>query len=317
MAYFLLSIATRENLDLCLEYGWAGFTNSTNGLWTFLDIEEGDYVSFLYGARVHDLYRVIGKVALKNAENLPPWPQVTFRSGYTYYFPFRLLLQRTRKLNEPMVRAEFAYVAENLLLRGGYRRTHFQADSVTFHQASRMGIPADRAPRPLQFETFVPQISFKEASQPPYVFHFRELFLQALLRKHLSTPQILKNILTAFGIDEPPTDFEVLGEKALPEGFVDLVIKRKYPVEKDTLLLVEVKTGKASVKDAEQLANYLRVTGDESVGGILIAKGFPKKLCKQPPPNIALMQYTFEGINIEQRYDALSLLKFLSIQIVC
>ena len=100
-SYFLLSVSTRQNLDLCREYGWAGFTNSTNGLWTFLDIEVGDYVSFLYGARVYDLYQVVEKAAFQNAEGLPPWPQVTFRSGYTYFFPFRLALRQIRSLSEP------------------------------------------------------------------------------------------------------------------------------------------------------------------------------------------------------------------------
>ncbi|GAH66109.1 unnamed protein product, partial [marine sediment metagenome] len=89
-----------------------------------VEIQEGDYVSFLYGARVSNLYKVTEKRAFKNADKLPPWPSVTFRmSGKTYYFPFRLYLKPIRELNEPMVRPEFAYVAESLLLRGGYRKT--------------------------------------------------------------------------------------------------------------------------------------------------------------------------------------------------
>jgi len=50
--YFLISVSNRQNLDLCLKYSLAGFTSSINGFWTFVDIKEGDYVSFLYGARV-------------------------------------------------------------------------------------------------------------------------------------------------------------------------------------------------------------------------------------------------------------------------
>ena len=134
MAYFLISVSNKTNLELCIKYGLAGFTNSISGLWTFVEIEEGDYVSFLYGARVFNLYRVINKRAFMNAETLAPWPSVTFQmSGKTYCFPFRLYLEPVRKLSEPMVRPEFAYVAENLLLRGGYRKTHFQADQVTFY----------------------------------------------------------------------------------------------------------------------------------------------------------------------------------------
>jgi len=119
--YFLVSVSNRKNLKPCEKYALAGFTNSVNGLWTFLDIDEGDFISFLYGARVYNLYRVLRKEAFKNADKLLPWPPVTFKmSGKTYYFPFRLSLKQERVLNEPMVRPEFAYVAENLLLRGGY-----------------------------------------------------------------------------------------------------------------------------------------------------------------------------------------------------
>jgi hypothetical protein len=78
MNYFLVSISNRVNLELCIKYALAGFTNSINGLWTFLEIKEGDCVSFLYGARVFNLYKVIKKEAFKNAEKLSPWPPVTF-----------------------------------------------------------------------------------------------------------------------------------------------------------------------------------------------------------------------------------------------
>ena len=140
MAYFLISVSNRKNLELCENYALAGFTNSVNGVWTFSEIQEGDFISFLYGAKAHNLYRVEGKEAIKDARDLPPWDPVTFKmSGITYYFPFRLQLSPIRRLNESLVRAEFAYVAENLLLRGGYRKTHFQADQTTLQSASQLG----------------------------------------------------------------------------------------------------------------------------------------------------------------------------------
>lgn len=117
MAYFLISVSNKINLDLCIRYSLAGFTSSISGLWTYTEIQEGDFISFLYGARVYNLYEVIKKGAIKNADVLPPWPSVTFRmSGKTYYFPFCLCLKPLREFIEPMVRPEFAYVAENLLL---------------------------------------------------------------------------------------------------------------------------------------------------------------------------------------------------------
>jgi hypothetical protein len=55
MSYFLLAVSTRHNLDLCMKHARAGFTDSISGLWTFLDIQEGDFVSFLFGARAYNL----------------------------------------------------------------------------------------------------------------------------------------------------------------------------------------------------------------------------------------------------------------------
>lgn len=73
MAYFLISVSNRKNLELCENYALAGFTNSINGLWAFLEIQEGDFISFLYGAKAHNLYRVEEKEAIKDALDLPPW----------------------------------------------------------------------------------------------------------------------------------------------------------------------------------------------------------------------------------------------------
>jgi len=168
--YFLVSLSNHLNLKLCIDHAMAGFTNSINGFWTFVEIEVGDYISFLYGARVKNLYRVVRKAAYRDAENLPPWPSVTFASGRTYFFPFRLYLEQKREFDEPMVRPEFSYVAENLLLRGGYRRTHFHADSITFQYASCMGTTSkEKIDNWITVgREFVPEIVFKrDAEHPP------------------------------------------------------------------------------------------------------------------------------------------------------
>jgi len=182
-----------------MRHAIAGFTNSASGSWTYLDVEVGDFVSFLYGARAFNLYRVKTKAAYKNAAELPPWPHVTFRpSGRTYYFPFRLDLEPVRIFDEPLVRTEFAYVAENLLLRGGYRKTHFQADQTTLQAASEMGRVWSGSVDYLSLggtETFEPMLArTKELVSPPEVFLFRELFLQAAVRKYLSSPERLAGV---------------------------------------------------------------------------------------------------------------------------
>lgn len=59
-----------------------------------------------------------------------------------------------------MVRQEFSYVAENLLLRGGYLKTHFQADTITLYNVSERGTPFTGESEHLELnaETFEPKI---------------------------------------------------------------------------------------------------------------------------------------------------------------
>ena len=299
-----------------MKYALAGFTNSINGLWTYLDIEEGDYISFLYGARVRNLYKVIKKAAYKNAENLPPWPPVTFRmSGNTYYFPFRLFLKQEREFDEPMVRPEFSYVAENLLLRGGYRKTHFQADTITFYNVSEMGKPfngkADLLD--LKTETFEPKITFRRGLQKiPEKFHFKELILQSLVRKKIRD-LIFNEILDRFNIDNKCDEFEILGEKALPEGFVDIFIKLKHPAGRNKYILVEVKTGRAQKRDVDQLKNYLGEF-NEAVGGVLIAKDFLKRLPDES--KVLPVKYHFSQLNEDAEYTYKELLNLLHLEVI-
>lgn len=238
----------------------------------------GDYISFLYGARARNMYRVVKKVAYKNAEGLPPWTPITFRSKKTYYFPFRLFLKQEREFNEPMVRQEFSYVAENLLLRGGYRKSRFQADTITFYKVSEMGSPLVKEPKHLELnaETFEPKIVFERKNQKiPERFYFKELILQSLVRKKLKVTALC-DVLEVLGVENSPEEFEVLGEKALPEGCADIFIKLKHPSATNKYLLGEVKTGNGQKKDVKQLRKYIDEYGKEAVGGILIAREFSK-----------------------------------------
>lgn len=315
--YFLISVSNKHNLDLCMRYALAGFTNSINGLWTFLDIEEGDYVSFLYGARVFNLYKVVKKVAYEGADKLPPWPSITFKiSRKTYYFPFRMHLKQERVLSEPMVRPEFSYVAENLLLRGGYRKTHFQADAITFYNVSNMGTIFSKNGDRLEFGggTFVPKIVFDRKRQKiPWKFYFQELILQSLVRKKIKN--LLGTILNNFNLNLSEEEFEILGEKALPEGFIDIFIKLKHPQGSNAYLLVEVKTGKAGKNDYEQLESYIKEFGNECKGGILIAKEFSKKSIKANS-NIMLLKYEFDQINQNEEYSYVELLQKINLEMV-
>lgn len=275
--YYLVALSNRTNLDLCIRYALAGFTNSANGFWTYNEIDEGDFVSFLYGARAWNLYRVTRKTALRDAADLPPWPPVIFRaSGKSYYFPFRLQLEPVRSLQESLVRPEFGYVAENLLLRGGYRKTHFQADQTTLQAVSQMGTlyAGDVEQLDGNFEAYSPLITFTRSdAEPPSVYQFSEVILQALLKKYLRDSDNLRYLLgNEAPADRRPVNMEVLGELALPEGQVDILVKEATPIGVTTKIAVEVKLGAASVKDIDQLANYVVAVGPECRAGVLIAR---------------------------------------------
>jgi len=310
MAYFLISVSNRTNLELCIKYALAGFTNSINGLWTYGEIQEGDFISFLYGAKVFNLYKVEKKEAIKNADKIGPWPSITFRmSGKTYYFPFRLYLKPLRKFIESMVKPEFAYVAENLLLRGGYRKTHFQADQTTLQSVSQMGNLCDKPTEKFtsdNYETFIPRLTWDRTRVlPPEVFFFQEFILQSIIRQWLSNKTNLQIFFNAFNLNNfHAEDFEVLGEKALPEGHIDILKKDCIPTGYSRKIIVEVKLRKAQPSDVVQLKNYIDEMGEECIGGALIARDFSKKIQKEVDnKKIKCFVYSFYKIEKEKKYS--------------
>ncbi len=301
MAYFLIAVSNRENLQLCLRYAVAGFTSSANGLWAFVDVQEDDFVSFLYGARVFNLYRVANKAAYKHADKLPPWRPVTFQpSGRTYYFPFRLGLQPVRTFEEPLVRAEFAYVAENLLLRGGYRKTHFQADQTTLQAISEMGRTFSGRVEELRLdstETFTPCLTTTRANvRVPEVFLFREVFLQALVRRHLSSQVNLRRLLSAAGVDGLDAGgLEVMSEKAFPEGHVDLLIKEATPRGISRKVVVETKMGAPTNRHTQQLSAYMQNLGEECLRGVLVSRPASQRVRESASEmGIAVLSYSVQ-----------------------
>ncbi|MGC9771022.1 hypothetical protein [Fervidobacterium islandicum] len=327
--YYLISVSNKENLNLCVKYQLAGFPSSTNGLWSYLDIDEGDYISFLYGARIKNLYKVEKKIAYKNAEKLPPWKPITFKeSGKTYSFPYRMKLRLVREFDESIVRSEFAYVAEDLLLRGGYRKTHFQADAAMLSYVSSLGRSVEISTEQkietpisdLDVEEFVPKITFRK-TQPQIgkedytVVKFNENILQSLLKRTLSS--LLNEILIRCGSNKQPHEFEILSEKALSKGFVDLFVKLKHPVERNQYILVEAKNRVASNKDLNQLNEYIDDFDKEGelLCGILIAEDFPKNL-KTNTAKILKIKYSFDGLNQNKDYEYDQLVSMMKLEII-
>lgn len=299
-SYFFVAVSTKENLDLCREYGLAGFPSSQNGAWTFADIELGDYVSFVYGANVYDLYKVKEKRAAKNAEDLPPWPPLELRQGGTYHFPFRLKLLPERKLEQNLVRSEFRYIAENLLLRGGYSRSHFQADQTTLQQVSQMGSVANSHPKEPDWICDVGSARWVRRRgnfDPPQVNKFIEEILHVLLRRRLSTDDGLSEFIRLTGLSQLfDKDIEVLGERALPEGHLDLLVKDAEPVGNSIQLPIEVKLNRCDDSHLDQLRGYIEQLEPECPGGVLIAETIPRDF--DVPDDVSLIRVKFEDINM-------------------
>lgn len=278
--YFLIAVSDRDYLNLCIRYGLAGFTSSIRGAWTFSDIPKGSRISFLYGAKAYNLYVAIEKFCIENSDTAPPWKPLTFRSsGKTYTFPFRLRLEPIRKFEYPLTSKEFSYVAENLLLRGGYRKTHFQADATNLSYASELGerfdghleTLTDSSPR---FDLLFTKI--RDRAHPPEIFLIDETILQAAIRHYLADEQRLSEFLKLIGIGQiEASHIEALGEKALPQGYVDILLKEANPTGISRKILIEVKRGTATSKDFAQLQFYMKETGAECLGGILVASKFP------------------------------------------
>lgn len=292
--YFLVAVSNRENLNLCLDWAMAGFPDTINGVWAYCDIKLGDFVSFLYGAKAYNLYRVVGKEAVRNPQDLPPpWKPIFFKqSGKTCYFPFRLKLELMRVFEEPLTRREFAYIAENLLQRGGYWKTHFQADQTTLQQVSVMGkIGKEETKREHTIPANLFQPNFSRGRQKVEgTYPFREVIVQSILRQHLLRPEVLRELLNRLGIEEDK-EFEVLGEKAFAEGYVDILIKNSRPIGKNMMVAVEVKLGAAGRKDVEQLERYVKELGEECKGGVLLAEKVPKRIAL--PEGVHLAKYSF------------------------
>ncbi|MFB3164721.1 hypothetical protein ABLO26_25505 [Neobacillus sp. 179-J 1A1 HS] len=59
--YYLVIVSNLENLDLCINHAIAGFPETKEGQWAFLDINVGDYVSFYYNGKIFGLFMVEDK----------------------------------------------------------------------------------------------------------------------------------------------------------------------------------------------------------------------------------------------------------------
>ncbi len=166
-----------------------------------------------------------------------------------------------------------------------------------------------------KYETF--ELKFclrKENENPPEVSSFKEVILQALIKRYLSENPNLKNLIEICEIDELDiNNLEVLSEKALPEGHVDILIKEAIPIGVSRKIVIEVKLGKASENDFKQLKYYVSELGNECLRGVLIARDFAKRALEKFGNDITTLTYNLDWkkdiISFEKLCESLKLLQ--------
>ena len=113
-------------------------------------------------------------------------------------------------------------------------------------------------------------------------------------------------------------DFEVLGEKAFPEGHVYIFIKDKHPRGMSRKIVVEVKKGPARKKYLSQLLAYIQEIKEECLGGVLICSKFPSNILKQIKEirNVPIvpLTYRFEGLEEDKNYTFKELLQMIRLE---
>ena len=128
----------------------------------------------------------------------------------------------------------------------------------------------------------------------PQVFGFREVILQSALRHHFTRSTDLSWLLNTLCVQDLKSDsLEVLSEKAVSEGHVDLLIKESVPIGMAKKIVVEVKLSSAKPDDIVQLEQYMAELGAECVGGVLIAERFPNSVLERAQTSrIRLVRYS-------------------------
>lgn len=276
-SYFLIAVSTRFNLDRCIEHRLAGFMDNPSGAWAYVDIADGDYVSLLYGAEVFNLYQVARHFIVANGDTVAPWERLEWAKR-PYAFPFRLSLTPVRRFQESLIRREFRYVGEDLFLRGGYRKTQFQADRTTLQEASQLGVPAaqDVASAPLTNQQ--PRLVVgRRASALPFLVGIDENLIHVLIKRWFMTEANATGFLRGINANHlRASQIEALGERALAEGHVDILVKAREPIGADWKIVLEVKSGTASMADVAQLQGYASQLDPELEGAALVAARFPQ-----------------------------------------
>jgi len=127
----------------------------------------------------------------------------------------------------------------------------------------------------------------------PEVCRFKETILQSAIRRYLMHFENLRRFLVNLDLPIDQVDsLEILGEKALPQGHIDLLLKQRVPLGSSFKIPIEVKVNRGSQGDISQLRAYMdELRGDCQVG-VLIAADFGKNCGQKATANgIQLVRY--------------------------
>src|SRR5262249_45428907 len=118
--------------------------------------------------------------------------------------------------------------------------------------------------------------------------------LQSAIRRHLTSESNLQGMLNELGFpDVSAMELEVLSEKALPQGHIDILLKRRVPLGSDMKIPIEVKTKKAQPKDLTQLCGYMTELRGECLVGVLVAQDFHRQVIASAKDlAVALVRYS-------------------------
>ena len=133
------------------------------------------------------------------------------------------------------------------------------------------------------------------------------MILQSVIRAHLRRDDNLARLVRALALPFPANVIaEVLGEKALSQGHIDILIKEAVPFGGAKKVVMEVKRETAAEKDLAQIERYVHEIGRECVGAVLVAKAFRKNvLARASETGVRLVGYSVDGWKTPLSYETL------------
>jgi len=262
--YFIVILSNEENLKKCINNNVAGFPETDNGIWAYLDIRRGDYISFYYNGRIFNLYKVEKKyipyefknkkgmgseeydpVALPNNQK---WKAISTKKG-KIYFPYRLSLSLIKETNfetSLIFKDGFERFGINLVPRAGLKKSHFQLSIIDIKKVfSIENISITRSAFTLSDFVEIAKRMFSNISS----FSIRdltnkEIFLQSLIKRVLEAS--INKYAGIFNV-ETYDNFEFFSEQTVYGGEADIVIANGSK----NIAFIEVKNGSILNKKGE------------------------------------------------------------------